>query len=71
MPRAIRPVETRLAEIDKKIEFHSSALKTLQARRKNVRFPKHEIKKQVKELIEILLSKGITVEEIVDELKEK
>jgi len=71
MSKTIRPIEARIAEIDKKIEFHNSMLKTLQSRRKKVRFPKQEVKKQVKELLDILLSKGTTIDELFNELNEK
>lgn len=62
--RTFRPAEVRIAEIDKKIAFHSKAIEQLQAKKGKVGTARRERKLTYSKVFAEIKSSGKTPEEI-------
>ncbi len=69
MPKTIRPKEERIAEIDRKIEGHKSAIKTLEAKRQTILNPrKRKPRTTAKTVVEAAIKAGLKPTEIMEKL---
>jgi septal ring factor EnvC (AmiA/AmiB activator) len=71
MKRGFRSIEERIAEIDKKIAFHTKAIETLEAKKAKVGTARRSRKMTYAKVLAELKASGKTPEEIMELLKQE